>query len=199
MNSKKAIARLQKDPVMKQLITQFGILESHVHQQDLFAEIVDSIISQQLSGKVSRIIYARFETLFSDKKVNPGALLAIGDQHLRDVGMSWAKVKYIKDLAAKTIDGTLQLESLDSLSNDDAIEHLVQVKGIGRWTAEMILMFSLNRPDVFSIGDLGLRTAVSRLYRVNREDFRKIAEISTRWKPYRSLACRYLWKSLDNE
>ena len=196
-NLQSALEHLRKDPVMRGLIEKYGRLEFRVHQEDLFAEIVDCIVSQQLSGKVAAVIYSRFEGLFPEKKVQPEAILKIDDSKLRSVGISWAKVKYIKDLAGKTIDGTLQLAKLASLPDEEVIEHLTQVKGIGRWTAEMILMFTLRRPDVFSLGDLGLRTAVSQLYFVERSDVIKIEEISRQWSPHRSLASRYLWKSLE--
>ncbi len=193
-----AIEHLSRDPVMKGLTDKYGQLEFRAHQEDIFAEIVDSIVSQQLSGKVAAVIYSRFEGLFPEKKIQPEAILKIDDAKLRSVGISWAKVKYIKDLAGKAADGTLQLAKLASLADDEVIEHLTQVKGIGRWTAEMILMFALGRPDVFSLGDLGLRTAVSQLYFVERSDLIKIEEISRQWSPHRSLASRYLWKSLEN-
>ena len=194
-----ALRHLKKDPVMNVLIDQFGLLELRVHQEDLFAEIVDSMISQQLSGKVATVIYTRLENLLPKKEISATGILKLKDDTLRAVGMSWAKVKYIKDLAEKSLDGTLQLSKLHAMSDEDVISHLVQVKGVGRWTAEMILIFSLNRPDVFSMGDLGLRTAISKLYRVDRDNLKKIAMISLRWKPFRSYASRYLWKSLDNE
>ena len=194
-----ALRHLKKDPVMNVLIDQFGLLELRVHQEDLFAEIVDSIISQQLSGKVAAVIYTRLENLLPKKKISATGVLKVKDDTLRAVGMSWAKVKYIKDLAEKSLDGTLQLSKLHAMSDEDVMSHLVQVKGVGRWTAEMILIFSLNRPDVFSMGDLGLRTAVSKLYRVDRDNLKKIEKISFQWKPFRSYASRYLWKSLDNE
>lgn len=194
-----ATKHLRSDPVMKKLISRFGKLEFMVHEEDLFAEIVDSIISQQLSGKVAKVIYSRFEKLFPKKRVGPKFLLKIDDAKLRDVGMSWAKVTYLKDLAKKTLDGTLQLTRFNSLSDKEVVEHLVRVKGIGLWTAEMILMFSLRRPDVFSVSDLGLRTAVAKLYYVDREDFKRIEKISLQWSPYRTLACRYLWKSLGEK
>lgn len=195
----RAIICLQKDPVMKGLIARFGQLEFHVHQEDLFAEIVDSIISQQLSGKVAKVIYARFENLFPKRKVDPETILRLEDAKLRAVGMSWAKVKYVKDLAKKALDGTLQLMKLDSMSDENVIEHLIQVKGIGPWTAEMILMFSLNRPDILPLDDLGIQVAFERLYSVKRGNKKKMLKIATQWQPYRTLACRYLWKSLDNE
>lgn len=198
-NFKIAIKHLsQVDPVMEKLISHFGPLEFHPHQQDLFAEIVDSIISQQLSGKVAKVIYSRFESLFPDKKVDPKIILTIDDSELRAIGTSWAKVKYIKDLAQKTLDGTLSLRSLAKMSDEEVSEHLIQVKGIGPWTAEMILMFSLGRLDVLPLNDLGIQKAFEKLYSVKRNNQKKMLKIAEVWRPYRTIACKYLWKSLDN-
>ena len=189
----------QADPVMKKLIDHFGLIEFHAHQQDLFAEIIDSIISQQLSGKVAKVIYSRLEALFPGKKVDPKIILTIDDAKLRAIGTSWAKVKYIKDLAKKTLDGTLRLHLLENMQDEEVVEHLVQVKGIGPWTAQMILMFSLDRPDVLPLNDLGIQKAFEKLYAVKRDNQKNMIKISEAWKPYRTIACRYLWKSLDNE
>lgn len=184
---------------MKKLISRFGPLEFRPHQQDLFAEIVDSIISQQLSGKAAKVIYSRFETLFPGKKVDPKFTLTIEDNKIRAVGASWAKVKYIKDLAQKTLDGTLDLKSLAKMSDGEVSEHLIQVKGIGPWTAQMILMFSLERLDILPLNDLGIQKAFFKEYGVRMGNFKKMIKIAENWKPYRTIACRYLWKSLDNE
>lgn len=184
---------------MRQLIEKFGTLKTTVHQPDLFSEIVDSIISQQLSGKVATVIYSRFENLFPKNNVDPKIILAIDDSKLRNVGMSWAKVKYVKDLSEKTLNGTLQLHLLKEMKDDEVIKHLVQVKGIGPWTAQMILMFSLNRPDILPLDDLGIQVAFEKLYQVKRGNKQRMLQIGETWRPYRTLACRYLWKSLDNE
>lgn len=182
---------------MKKLISRFGPLEFHPHQQDLFAEIADSIISQQLSGKVARVIYARFEALFPGKKVVPEFTLTIEDDKIRAVGASWAKVKYIKDLAQKSLDGTLDFESLAKMPDEEVVEHLIQVKGIGPWTAQMILMFSLGRPDVLPLKDLGIQKAFAKEYGVTMGNLNKMVKIAENWRPYRTIACRYLWKSLE--
>lgn len=198
-NLKIAIKHLsQADPVMEKLISRFGPLEFRPHQQDLFAEIVDSIISQQLSGKVAKVIYSRFESLFTDKKVDPKIILTIDDSKLRAIGTSWAKVKYIKDLAQKILDETIKLHLLDNMKDEEVIEHLIQVKGIGPWTAEMILMFSLGRLDVLPLNDLGIQKAFEKLYSVKRNNQKKMLKIAEAWRPYRTIACKYLWKSLDN-
>lgn len=197
--SKTLIHLSSSDSIMEKLISRFGPLEFRPHQQDLFAEIVDSIISQQLSGKVARVIYSRFEALFPGKKVNPEFALKIDDGKMRAIGVSWAKVKYIKDLAQKTLDGTLKLHLLNKMRDEEVIEHLVQVKGIGPWTAQMILMFSLDRPDILPLNDLGIQKAFEKLYKVKMGNQKKMIKVAEKWQPYRTIACRYLWKSLDNE
>ncbi len=122
------------------------------------------------------------------------------DAKLRSVGLSTAKVKYIKDLAVKVQKKEVLLYKLEKMSDEEVIEHLVQVKGIGRWTGEMFLMFALQRPDVFSHGDLGLRNAIQKLYKFKKAPTQKqIEKIVSKWSPHRTLASRYLWKSLDNE
>lgn len=189
----------QADPVMRKLISCFGPIGFSPHQKDLFAEIVDSIISQQLSGKVARVIYSRLEALFPGKKVDPKFTLIIEDYKIREVGTSWAKVKYIKDLAQKTLDGTLSLKSLTKMSDKEVAEHLIQVNGIGPWTAQMILMFSLGRPDVLPLNDLGIQKAFFKEYGVRMGNLKKMIKIAENWRPYRTIACKYLWKSLDNE
>lgn len=192
---------LQSDPVMAKLMARFGRLNPvKPHQQDRFAEIVDSIVSQQLSGKVASIIYSRLEKLCG--KINPQKILDLDLDSIRACGLSWAKVKYVKDLALKAANGTLQLNKLDSMKDEEVVEHLVAVKGIGPWTAEMILMFSLNRPDVFPIDDLGIQNAMIRLYKLTAHNSQlktQMQKIASAWRPHRTLACRYLWKSLDNE
>ena len=163
---------------------------------DLFVAILESIIGQQLSGKAAKTIFARFQKLIP--AMSPKKILSTPDQKIRDCGLSWAKVSYVKNLALATQDW-LDLEKIKTKTDEDVINELTKIKGIGRWTAEMILIFDLVRPDIFSVGDLGLRTAVAKHYKVDRNNLKKIAKISERWKPYRSLASRLLWKSLDNE
>lgn len=198
-NIKKALVHLSRDPVMKKLIKRFGPPEFNPRQQDMFAEIADSIISQQLSGKVARVIYSRFEALFPGKKVVPEFTLTIEDQAVRSIGVSWAKVKYIKDLAKKTLDGTLDFKSLPKMPDEEVIEHLIRVKGIGPWTAQMILMFSLGRHDVLPLKDLGIQKAFAKEYGVKMGNLNKMVKIAENWRPYRTIACKYLWKSLDNQ
>lgn len=191
--------KLFSDPVIQKVVSEQGVLQPIVLTENLFVDIVSSIVSQQLSVKAADTIWKRFELLFPDKKVTPELVLTLPDQTIRDVGCSFSKIKYMKGLAQMVIDNELDLQGLVHMSEEEVITELTRVKGIGKWTAEMILIFSLARPDVFSLGDLGLRNAVAKLYNVDRDDLKKIEEISLMWKPMRSTASRYLWRSLDNK
>lgn len=194
---RKAIKHLRNDSVMKKLILEYPV-PTWQKKTNLFQSLVYEIIGQQLSGKVARVIYKRFLGLFGGKVPKPEAVLKISEENIRGCGCSWAKVKYLKSLAAAVENRSLDLRNLRNLSDEEVHQQLTGVKGIGPWTAEMFLIFSLHRPDVFSLGDLGLRTAVSQLYGVPRENIKKISKISQIWQPYRSFACRYLWLSLEN-
>lgn len=185
---------------MKRLITQHGILPDLEISKNIFADLVEAIVNQQLSEKAGATIFKRFKGLFGGRRFpKPQHVLDVPDQRIREAGLSWSKIKYIKGLSKIIHQKKMSLKKLFDQSDEEVIETLVAIKGVGRWTAEMILIFSLNRPDVFSMGDLGLRTAVSKLYRVDRDNLKKIETISLQWKPFRSYASRYLWKSLDNE
>ncbi len=192
-----AVRHLSKDKKLGSLIKKHGELEWD-WESDLFFDLIESIISQQLSGKASATIFGRFKKLFTTKKFpSPSDILKISDEKIRACGISFAKIKYIKGLCQAILDGNLNLDKLPLLSDEEVITELIKIKGIGKWTAEMVLMFSLKRMDVFSIGDLGLRTAVSKLYNIKKEDAKKIEKLSLKWSPYRTIAARYLWKSLD--
>lgn len=193
----KALKHLRKDPLMKRLIEKYN-LPGWNDEHDYFLDLVDSIIGQQLSGKAGDTIIGRFKNLFRN---TPTAkkILSASDEKIRSAGMSYAKVDYIKNLSRAVLEKKLDFKELKNLPDEEVIKKLIAIKGIGRWTAEMFLMFSLGREDVFSLGDLGLRNAVADLYHIDRKDFQKIERISQKWKPYRSLACRYLWKSLEND
>ena len=168
------------------------------NSDDYFKSLCGEIIGQQLSSKAADTIYARFEKLFNGKKITPKDALKLQDQNLRNAGMSWSKVKFIKDLAQKVLEKNLQLDKLDKFSDELVMAELMKVKGIGPWTAEMFLMFTLQREDVFSHGDLGLRNAIKKLYKFQKEPTKKqIEKIVEKWKPYRTYACRILWKSLE--
>jgi len=165
-----------------------------------FASLCEAIIGQQLSGAVADVIYARFEALFPGKRVTPAVLAGISDDALRSVGMSWSKVRFIRDLTAKTESGALVLSDLVDLPDDEVITRLTTIHGIGPWTAEMFLIFTLGRPDVFSFGDLGLKRAITDLYGLRKDpSVRKMTQLSRKWMPYRSYAARILWKYKDGQ
>lgn len=163
---------------------------------DYFYHLTRNIVGQQLAGKAAAAIFARFETLAGS--VAPEKIVAIPDQSLRDAGLSWAKAKYIKDLAAKVISGEVALTDLDRLDDESVIEELTKVKGIGRWTAEMFLLFTLQRPDIFSHGDLGLRNGFIKLYGIADPSREEIERVVSRWSPFRSYGSIALWHYLDN-
>lgn len=194
---KKELSHLSSDPVMARLVKKHA---SHVvwnSGNNLFEDLVESIISQQLSLSAAKTIFGRFRQLFGKKFPTPKMILDTPHEKLRSVGLSNAKAKYVKSLAEFIYSKELILDELYKLSNEEVIDSLTRVKGIGRWTAEMILIFSLKRSDVFSLGDLGLKKAVANSYKIDIGDIKRIEEISLKWSPYRSLACLILWKSLD--
>jgi DNA-3-methyladenine glycosylase II len=193
------ISHLSKDKVLGSFISQYGPLDPILPSKNIFEDIVDSIVSQQLSVKAANTIFTRFKNLFDDKFPTPDKILSISDEDIRNCGISYSKIKYIKLLSQAIVDKTFIPEKLFNLSDSEVKVKLIALKGIGEWTAEMILIFSLGREDIFSMGDIGLRNAVAKLYGVNRDDLEKIKQISEVWSPYRSYASRYLWKSLDNE
>lgn len=197
MNHKHYHQALATDPIMNDLL---GIheLEELPTGRDLYTSIVESIISQQLSVKASDTIYKRFLALFGGKAPQPGQILAIPDEDIRAVGISYAKIKYIKGLDEAVTTKAIDLHKLHEMSDEMVISELTKLKGIGRWTAEMLLIFSLGRADVFSMGDVGLRNAVAKLYNVDRDNLDAIGIIVAQWSPYKSYASRLLWKSLDN-
>lgn len=165
-----------------------------------FVDLVESIVSQQLSVKAADTIWKRFIALFPDERVEPEFVLAMSEQRIRDAGISWQKISYMKDLAKKTLESGIVFEQFEIMTDEEIIEELVKVRGIGRWTAEMFLMFSMGRQDIFSYGDLGLRRAMQNLYSLRKEPSpRRAAQIANKWKPFRTIACRYLWASLDQK
>lgn len=192
------------DPVLGAIIKRIA-LKPRKRSSNHFRTLVESIVSQQLSVKASDTIFARFLKLFAERNKTkkfptPEQILQMPDAKLRSAGLSGSKVKYIKHLAEKVHKKEVALHRLRKMSDEEVIEHLIQVKGIGRWTGEMFLMFSLQRPDVFSHGDLGLRNAIAKLYGFKKPPTSaQIEKIVKKWSPHRTLASRYLWRSLDNE
>ena len=189
----------RRDPVIAALIRTHGPCGlARAQHTDPFHALVQAIISQQLSTAAARTIGKRLRGLY-DGRLTAAAIAATPDPQLRAVGLSPQKVGYMRDLCARVQSGDLALGSLDSLSDDDVIEALTRVKGIGRWTAEMFLMFRLHRPDVLPVGDLGIVKAIQRQYRLRKTpSVDRLNRIGEAWRPYRSVACWYLWASLGN-
>ncbi len=187
------------DPVMKRWIAATGHCTLQPNT-DAFFVLCDSIISQQLSVKASGTILKRFCALFPNDIPTPELVEQTEDEKIRAIGCSQAKARYLKDLAAKFLDGTLKPKQFSRLDDETLIKTLTQVKGIGRWTAEMYLIFSLNRLDVLAVDDLGLRKGMKILYGLSTMPTPKeMTDIAEAWKPYRSIGSWYLWKSVDTE
>lgn len=188
---------LSKDKYIGLLIKKYGHCEIEVRKKgDYFVSLVRAITGQQLSVKAAKTIFERLEKKLV--KITPKNILAKKDEELREQGLSWAKIKYVKDLAERTLDGRLKVNKLDKLSDEEILTELTAVKGIGRWTAEMFLMFTLGRPDIFPIDDLGIKNGMKRL--LEKElDPEKLVKFAQRWKPYRTLASWYIWELLDNK
>jgi DNA-3-methyladenine glycosylase II len=165
---------------------------------DIFVGLVEAIVCQQLSVKAAATIFGRFKALFNDQ-VTPQSVVEAPLDAMRACGLSWGKAAYVHDLCAHILDGRLELDRLDALSDEDIITELTAVKGIGRWTAEMILMFHLNRPDVLPVADLGIREGFKRAYGLEeRPGPETMAQIAEPWRPWRTLGCWYLWRILEN-
>ncbi|HSX39949.1 MAG TPA: hypothetical protein VLI92_05160 [Candidatus Saccharimonadales bacterium] len=163
-----------------------------------FAALCRAIAGQQLSGKAANAIYLRFEKLLKDN-VTADRILKLTDQQLRDVGMSWAKVRSIKDLAQRVKNKELNLDQIDSQNDVEVVTTLTMVKGIGPWTAEMFLMFTLNRENVFSFKDLGLKKGIEKVYKTKDPSIKKIEKIIKKWEPYKSFGSIALWNSLESQ
>jgi DNA-3-methyladenine glycosylase II len=149
--------------------------------------------------KAASTISGRFEALFDDRGPSPDGVTVLSDARLRGVGLSGQKLAYLRDLSRRVVDGSLKLGALSAMEDEDVIAALTAVKGIGRWTAEMFLMFRLQRPDVLPVGDLGIVKAMQKVYGLRKMPSpARMTAIGERWRPYRSVASWYLWASLDN-
>ena len=190
---------MKADPTLKLIIKRVGPCELHaVAPRDPFGALCTAIASQQLSVKAADTIFGRFCDLFPNRKPTPERVMTLTDDQIRAVGFSRPKVSFIKDLAAHVLDGRLDLKRLKKHPDDEVMRQLVAVKGIGRWTAEIFLMFRLGRPDILPADDLGLMNAVHRAYALRkRPDAKRLRKIGERWSPHRSVAAWYLWQSLS--
>jgi DNA-3-methyladenine glycosylase II len=201
--ARKALAAT--DPKMADLIERIGPIDlktrlkrrAEERPPDAYGALLRAIVGQQLSTKAARTIYNRILDLFGGSTPSPEQLLEASEEDLRGAGLSRRKVEYVRDLAHHVLDGELELERLDDLSDQEVIEEIVAVRGLGRWTAEMFLLFHLGRPDVISGGDLGIRKAIQIEYGLDEMPTPgQVEERGETWKPHRSLASLYLWESL---
>jgi DNA-3-methyladenine glycosylase II len=201
--ARKALAA--SDPTMAALIERVGKIDIATRLRrrkeeapaDAYGALLRAIIGQQLSTKAARTIYLRVLELFGGSTPSPEQLLEASEEELRACGLSGRKTEYVRDLASHVISGELELDRLQQLEDEEVIEEIVAVRGLGRWTAEMFLIFHLERPDVLSGGDLGIRKAIQIEYGLEEmPPPKQVLEIGEPWRPYRSLASLYLWESL---
>jgi len=194
---RKAINHLKKsDPILAAIIEQVGPCRMEFGEPT-FHSLAEAILYQQLNGKAAVTIFKRFTDLAGDP-LTPAGILKLTDVQMRGVGLSKQKTSYLRDLSEKTKEGLLEFERLPELSEEEVIQHLTQVKGVGVWTAHMFLMFTLRRPDVLPTGDYGIQAAIKKHYKKRKWPKPDVMEkIAKPWVPYRSVACWYLWKSLD--
>lgn len=205
MSAKARKALAASDPTMAALIERIGTIDIASRLQrrkeerpnDAYGALLRAIVGQQLSTKAARTIYLRVIDLFDGTTPSPGQLLEAKEEDLRAAGLSGRKTEYVRDLASHVLSGELELDRLDQLSDEEVIEEIVAVRGLGQWTAEMFLLFHLERPDILSGGDLGIRKAIQIEYGLEEmPPPKRVLEIGEPWRPHRSLASLYLWESL---
>jgi DNA-3-methyladenine glycosylase II len=193
------------DPVLAEVIDAVGTLpdarEGRPARDDHYGALVRAIVGQQLSVHAARAIYGRLTDRFGGRPPTPSEILSDDPEELRAAaGLSRAKVAFLRSLAEHAVSGELELERIDELPDEQVTAELLAVKGLGTWSADMFLMFQLERPDVLPVGDLGIRRAIQRAYELPElPDAKQIERIAEPWRPHRTLACRYLWRSLRNE
>ena len=196
------ILHLSKDKKFKKIIKE-GQFFKLKKRKNIHLHLCSSIMSQQLSTKVADVIRKRFLDLFDTKTPTPEMILALPFDKLRGIGMSNAKTNYVQNVAKFAREHGMDHKKIHGMENEEVIEYLTRIKGVGRWTTEMLLMFTLGREDVFAIDDLGIQNAMIKIYKLDRTDKKKFKEdllrISKKWSPYRTYACIHLWRSLDKE
>jgi len=197
MSHKEATKFLKKDPKLAKIIKQVGDYNVKI-TKNRYQSLVEAIIAQQLSGSAAESILKKFKKLFNSKFPKPFEVIKTPDSKIRSTGLSKMKILYIKDLSKKIQSKQLNMRKISTKSDEYIIEHLTDVKGIGRWTAEMFLIFSLGRLDVLPVGDLGLKKGIQLMYSLKElPNEKEIEQIAESWKPYRTVATWYLWKSLQ--
>ncbi|MFN9596277.1 MAG: DNA-3-methyladenine glycosylase family protein [Bacteroidota bacterium] len=191
---------LQKDPVMKQIIKVTGRLNPERRQRDIYGSLLRSVTGQQLSVKAATTIHNRFLDLFPERNPEPSKVLKLSIEKLRSVGLSGQKSSYVISVAEHAIRGELEFKNIIKLDDDQLIKQLTAIKGIGVWSAQMVMMFALQRPDVFPVGDLGIQISMKSQYNIKAEGkalHKKMEQIAEAWQPYRTLASRHLWADRD--
>ena len=194
-------ATLGKDKKLMTLIEHQEVRKLII-RENVFIQLIGSIMSQQLSTKVAAVIHHRFLNLYGGTEPTPEQVLATSHETLRSIGLSNAKSRYVHNVSEFASAEKLSMKLLQAMEPDEIIAHLTQIKGVGRWTAEMILMFSLAKEDVFAVDDLGIQNAMMHLYRLDNSDKKKfraeLIRIAEKWSPYRTYACLHLWEWKDN-
>jgi len=195
------IPHISKDKKLKKIV-EASQPHKLVKRKNICTYLCASIMSQQLSTKVADVIYKRFINLFEGKEPTPQQILETPFEKLKGIGLSNAKVNYVKNVAQFEIEFGMDAKKLGKMTNEEVIEYLIVIKGVGRWTIEMLLMFALGREDVFAVDDLGIQHSMIRLYKLDSSDKKKLKEemlrLSARWSPYRTYACVHLWRWKDN-
>ena len=194
--NKKVLDHFKKvDPIIYKAAIKID-LPDLVRADDYFVDLIQTIIGQQLSGKAADTIFGRFKDLMPAQKVTAENILKTKDEKIREAGISYSKIKYIKGVAHEVLNNGLDLKKFDDQSDEVVREDLIKLKGIGPWSAEMFLMFSLGREDIFSPGDLGLKNGIKKLYGFKKDPTQQeMLHISSKWKPYRTYASRILWRT----
>ena len=193
------IEHLSKDRKLAKILGEEPLVLKPKKQ--VYLHLCGSIMSQQLSTKVAAVIWKRFLALYEDESPTPEQILATPYDTLRGIGLSNAKVSYVQNVARFALEHGMEWKQLKKMSDEEVISHLTQIKGVGRWTTEMLLMFALGREDVFAVDDLGIQMAMKKLYKLddsNKKEFKaKMLQLSARWSPYRTYACLHLWQWKD--
>ncbi|MBX0331985.1 DNA-3-methyladenine glycosylase [Pontibacter sp. HSC-14F20] len=194
------MAVFSKDPILAGIVGRGQPLESS-RSEDLYLRLISAIVSQQLSTKAAATIFRRFKELYPEEYPHPYLVHETTDETLRSAGLSFQKIGYVRNVASFAQGGNLEHALINAMEDEALIQHLTQIKGVGRWTVEMLLMFALERPDVMPVDDLGIQNAMKRHYSLEESGKAlkaRMIEIAENWRPYRTIACKYLWQSLDN-
>ena len=201
MNPQAALAHLQQEATIRPLLLQIE-MPDFTPSGRIYYALLESIVSQQLSVKVADIIFNRFISLFPDNYPHPDGVVAIEFDKLRSVGLSGQKAGYLQNVAQFAIENDLEKIDWTGMSDDEIISFLTQIKGVGKWTVQMLLMFTLARPDIFPVDDLGIQQGMQRLFKIEEQNPRllkiRMTELAEPWRPWRTVACRYLWRWKDS-